>query len=113
LRVHSDSDFQSSESEKGKSEKPKEKKSKPSSPSDDVSDDDDSSKDGKSKSKSRCGIKGAAHTSDYENSNDSDMEVQNESQRSEAGGSKGRKISKKITKDPNLKVSRLFNFSFL
>ncbi|XP_046442812.1 transcriptional regulator ATRX homolog isoform X3 [Daphnia pulex] len=97
-RIQSDSDFQSSESEKEK----KKRKKKRSSPSDEVSDDDDSSKDGKSKSKSRRRIKRAA-TSDSENSNDSDIEVLNESQRSEAGGSKGRKNIKKIMKDTNLK----------
>ena len=101
-RIHSDSDFESSESEKEK----KKRKRKRSSPSDDEgSDDDDFSKDDKKKSKSRRRIKKAAQTSDSDNSNDSDIEVLNESQRSEAGGSKGRKNIKKIMKDTNLKVS--------
>jgi hypothetical protein len=57
----------------------------------------------------KLGGGGAAHTRDSDVSNDSDLEIQNKYQRPEAGGSKGRE---KI-KVKKLKVSRLFNFSFL
>lgn len=71
----------------------------------------DTEADSKPKSKRRRRIKKTA--SSEEESSDSDIQVLNESQRSEANGSKGRKNIKKIIKDQNLKVWFFFVCSFV
>lgn len=101
-RINSDSDFESSGSDK-KKKKPKRKRGN-SSDIEELSDDEnDSDDEAKSKPKRRRRIKKTA-SSDSDNSDDSDIQVLNESQRSEASGTKGRKNIKKIMKDTSLKV---------
>ena len=101
-RINSDSDFESSDSEKKNKKKSKRKRPNKSE-TEEISDEDDSSGEAKSKPKSRRRIKKVA-PSDSEQTDDSDIQVLNESLKSDAGGSKGRKNIKKIIKDTNLKV---------
>ena len=86
----SDSDFESK----------KKKKKRPAASANESSSDTEA--DSKPKSKRRRRIKKT--TSSEEESSDSDVQVLNESQRSEAIGSKGRKNIKNIIEDQNLKV---------
>lgn len=107
-RINSDSDFESSDSDKKK--RKSKKKRRNASDTEELSDDDDSSTESKSKPKPRRRIKKVA-ASGSEDSDDSDVKVLNESQRSDPGGSKGRKNIKKIMKDNSLKVLCFKNLS--
>lgn len=109
-RINSDSDFESSDSDK-KKKKSKKKRRINASGTEELSDDDDSSTESKAKPKPRRRIKKVA-VSGSEDSDDSDVKVLNESQRSDPGGSKGRKNIKKIMKDNSLKVLCFRNFLF-
>lgn len=97
-RIHSDSDFESSDSAKGKKSKRKRKNSS----AEDIADSDDTEEESKVKTRPRRRIKKTVSSGD--DSGDSDIQVLNESVRSE-GGAKGRKNIKKIMKDTNLKVT--------
>ena len=103
IKSDSDSDFQT----ETESEKPKKRKKGKQS----TSDQDDS--EAESKPKRRRRIKKTAASSSDEDSDDSDVQVLNESQKSEAGASKGRKNIKKIIKDQNLKASLLLKLLFI
>lgn len=107
-RINSDSDFESSGSEK-KKQKQKRKRISPSDIEEFSDEDADSSDEAKSKPKRRRRIKKTS-SSDSDKSDDSDIQVLNESQRSDAGGSKGRKNIKKIMKDTSLKVKKVCLF---
>ena len=98
-RIDSDTDFETSDSDFEKRKKRSRKRPSASTEEEDSEQETDS----KPKSKRRRRIKKATSSEDEE-SKDSDIEILNESQRSEANGSKGRKNIKKIIKDQNLKV---------
>ena len=96
-RIDSESESATSDSE---FESTKKKKKRPAASANESTS--DTGADSEPKSKRRRRIKKT--TSSEEESSDSDVQVLNESQRSEANGSKGRKNIKNIIEDQNLKV---------
>lgn len=114
--VHSDSDSDFQSSGSNKEEKPKTKKKKAPSSDDDFEDEEAN----EHKPKRRRRIKKMESSDSEASEDDSDVQILNESQRSDGGaGNKGRKNIKKIIKDQNLKVSstvtlqQLFNVMLL